>query len=473
MKQDSCTVEEDGAGPAPEKDGFLGVIAQAVLSFVLIGGSVGVVLLLGTGQRPETKASEEAGVSVVEVRPVQEHTGGIDFEVDGVVIPFREVDVPAEVAGQVSYKSDNCRMGRTVKQGEVLLRIDPTDFELEIRRLEQELAKAKANRKELAVEIEARHRQIKLAEEDLEIQKREVTRYESIEDPGAYSKSELDAARLSELKARDAVQTEHDQLELLQARKEGIAAAVELVAAQLDKAEVELSRTEIEAPIGGVVTQEVAEEGSYVQRGGTIVRIQDTSCMEIRCSLQMHEMHWILRSTSGDSDPKNPRDVYQIPETPATVSFEVGGSTYRWQGSLSYFDGGQVDKQTRMIPCRVYVREPLKVEVESASGQSPKNPAAFALMAGMFVKVAVHSQPDLPLVELPEAAIQPGNTVWTATPGKDSNTLSKTTVRIAHGLGDTVLAYAEDDGLKAGDLAVVSPLAVPVEGASVKILEAK
>ena len=40
--------------------------------------------------------------------------------------------VPAQVAGQVVFKSDNCRPGRTVKEGDVLLRIDPVDFELEV-----------------------------------------------------------------------------------------------------------------------------------------------------------------------------------------------------------------------------------------------------------------------------------------------------------------------------------------------------
>jgi RND family efflux transporter MFP subunit len=322
------------------------------------------------------------------------------------------------------------------------------------------------------VETAARDRQIELAQKDLEIKQREVARYRSIEDPGVYSKSELDAALLKELQSEDGLQTERDQLELLQARKERMEAAVELVAAQLEKAQLELSRAEIEAPIDGVVTQEIAEEGSYVQRGGAVVRIQDASCMEIRCSLQMHEMHWLMQSLESVA-PEAPRDAYHIPETPATVCFEVGGATYRWQGTLSYFDGGQVDKQTRMIPCRVVVREPLNFAVENASGQSQKNPAALALMAGMFVKVTVHAQPDLLLVELPEAAIQPGNVVWTAKPDGETFKLQETSVRVAHSLGDTVLAYVDGDGLASGDLVVVSPLAAPVEGGLVQILEAK
>lgn len=473
MKQDLAPSGEDSRLRSARGKRFMSVTTRALLSLGLIGGSVAAVMALGGARRPPMQKPPEDMLPVVEVRSVQEHAGGIDFEVDGVVIPFREVDVPAQVAGQVAFKSDDCRIGRTVKRGEVLLRIDPIDFELEVRRLEQELIQAKTNQHELTIEIAARKRQIDLAKEDLEIKKREVARYESIDDPGVYSESELDAARLTELQARDALQTENDQLELLEARQDRLAAAVELIAAQLEKAQLELSRTEIKAPIDGVVTQEIAEEGGYAQRGGAVVRIQDTSCMEIRCSLQMHEMHWLLRSASTSKAPTHPRDAYVIPETPATVSFQVGGTTYHWQGVLSYFDGGQVDRQTRMIPCRVYIREPLKFEVDDQSGKSNRNPASIALMAGMFVQVTVHSHPDLTLVELPEAAVQPGNVVWTTETEGDTSKLQETTIRVAYSLGDTVLAYVEGDGLKAGDLAIISPLAAPVEGAKVQIREAK
>ena len=52
------------------------------------------------------------------------------------------------------------------------------------------------------------------------IKRREFERYQEIDDPGVYSKSELDTARLKELQARDAVQTEQDQLDLLEAQSQ-------------------------------------------------------------------------------------------------------------------------------------------------------------------------------------------------------------------------------------------------------------
>ena len=55
------------------------------------------------------------------------------------------------------------------------------------------------------------------------------------------------------------MQTENDQLELLETRKERVAAAVELMAAQLEKAELELSRTEIQAAIAEMMKRRWAQ----------------------------------------------------------------------------------------------------------------------------------------------------------------------------------------------------------------------
>ena len=470
MKQEAADPK-----PAPKAGRFrsgpiLAFLGRCALSLVLLGGSIGAVIAIGASEGAKGGKKKAKPLPAVEVAAVVAHEGGIDFDVDGVVIPFRQVDVPAEVAGQIATKEERCRIGRTVQAGDLLMTIDPEDFRLDLERLQEEKAQAVANENELDVEIAACKRQVTLATEDLEIRSRELQRYKPLaeDNPGVYSESELDAARLKELQARDALRTQEDQLEILQARETRLENARKIIEKQIEKMELDLTRTDIVAPIDGVVTQELAERGNFVQRGAAVAVVQDTSRMEIRCSLQKHEVYWLLRTRAASPD----RNVYEIPETAATVSFEIGGVTYRWQGKLTYFDGAQVDKQTRMIPCRVNISAPEKFEMIGAPESSQGNPTAIALMAGMFVTVTIHATPDLDLVKLPEAAIQPGNSVWMVRQTDDAATLHQVAVRVAHGLDDAVLAYVDGDGLRAGDLVVVSPLAAPVEGGSVEIMEA-
>ena len=68
--------------------------------------------------------------TIVEVVPIQRHETGIDFAVDGEVIPFRRIDLIAEVQGRVVYKSERCRLGQYVEQDELLLRIDPVGIRI-------------------------------------------------------------------------------------------------------------------------------------------------------------------------------------------------------------------------------------------------------------------------------------------------------------------------------------------------------
>jgi multidrug efflux pump subunit AcrA (membrane-fusion protein) len=451
------------------------VVFRSLVSVLLIAGSLAIFGMLGRGSPPPTRATTAAAKPMVEVLPVERHVGGIDFDVDGVVIPFQQVDVPAEVAGRIASRSDNCRIGRTVKRDELLLTIDPQDYELEVRRLQEQLKQAQAQLHELTVETAARQRQIELAREDLAIKQREVQRYENINDPGVYTKSELDSVRLKELQARDSVQTELDQLELLQSRHERLNSACDFVLAQLEKARLDLSRSKVRSPIAGVITREPLERGVYVQRGGTVAVVQNTSCMEIRCSLHMRQMQWLWQSAPRQQSAAASNDAYHLPETPVTVFFEVGATRYAWKGSLAYFDGAQVDQKTRMVPCRVYVRDPGNVLIEAETDAAGLESTPIALMAGMFVTVRVHARPALSLMRLPEIAVQPGNEVWTVRPnsasGARSGRLHKTAIRVAHASRDVVLAYAHGSDLSPGDLLVVSPLASPVENASVEIRE--
>jgi multidrug efflux pump subunit AcrA (membrane-fusion protein) len=440
----------------------------------ILGAGGAVFVGLGRGRMPQPQQKQSSQLPAVEVALVQEHQGGLDFRVDGVVIPFRTIAVPAEVSGRVSFKSDNCRVGHVVRKGELLVRIDPQNYELEVRRLEEDVKQARANLHELKVETAARQRQIELAEEDLAIKRREVERYEKIQDPGVYSKSELDDARLKELQARDAVQTEKDQLDLLEARHERLASAIELGLAKLEQARLDLKRTEITAPIDGVITEEGPEQGGYVPIGGTVATVQDTSRMEIRCSLHMQQMNWLWKSGNASDQPTADRRGYQLPETPATVFFSVGETAYRWDGKLAYYDGAQVDQQTRMVPCRVVVEDPEHVRLDDGSVSVPAT-GPITLMAGMFVTVHVHATPKISLLEFPEVAIQPGNHVWIVRRDADAEPnqgrLRRSSIRIAHAADDLVLAYDNSSDLKPGDLVVVSPLASPTENSTVELME--
>jgi multidrug efflux pump subunit AcrA (membrane-fusion protein) len=439
-------------------------ILNSIVSLLLIGAGGFALLWLGEGeakQLPETGDQRLA----VKVAEVVDHTDGITFDVNGVVVARREIKIAAEVAGRVVFKAENCRPGRTVKTGDVLVKIDDSEYKLEVKRLAEEVAQADANLKEQDVEVETILNKISTAKEELIIRARELARFADIDDPGVFSQTEVDAARRNELAARDALQSQKDKLQLLKTRKARFASAKALANAQKEKAELELSRCELRAPSDGVIISENVEQDGYLQKGSIVVSLQDRTSLEVSCNLHMRQMNWLWQAAPA-ADP-TVDDEFSFPETLVTITYKLNSIEYEWNGKLHRFEGGGIDSQTRMIPCRVNVPEPRKV-LRDGKLLSPSGvPRPPVLLTGMFVSVKVNTTPPLRLLRLPDRAVQPGNTVWVVRNGE----LFPIEVRIAVMRDGMAIVLADESELRAGDEAVTTPLVSPVEGMAVAIQE--
>src|SRR6187401_291054 len=93
--------------------------------------TLGVVVYAAlTAKKPPRFVALPEATPVVETLEVMRHTAGLDLEVDGIVVPFRDVELSAEVSGRIVKKADACRAGQFVAAGTVLFEIDPADYAL-------------------------------------------------------------------------------------------------------------------------------------------------------------------------------------------------------------------------------------------------------------------------------------------------------------------------------------------------------
>lgn len=449
-----------------------GPVTRTVISLLIVGGAAFSVYLMGTPQVPK-RPPTRAGAPMVRTAIAEGHSDGIEFEVDGVVVPFRQIDIAAQVSGQIEFKAENCRTGRSVQEGELLIRIDPSDYKLEVARLQEELNQADAMHKELGLEIITAENQIELTRQQLEIDARTLERNLRLSSTNAASQTELDAARRAELGTRNTLQGLQDNRNLLSQQLLRMDIGKALVETNLQKARLALARTEIRSPLDGIIVSESVEQDGYIQAGNTMIRLQDTSQLDVTCKLHMRQMDWLWQSKptpTGQGDEEVDAegevfaiaDAYDFPETPAKIVYRIGPVSYQWQGVLDRYDGAGIDNQTRMVPCRVHVDRPMDVIVESSEDGTGMQTTPPTLMTGMFVKAQILAKPPIPLVRIPQEAIQPGNMVWTVADGK----LQRKECVATSG-PDFILAYQQADGLQAGDVVVVSPLATPVDGLAV------
>ncbi|XZE56863.1 efflux RND transporter periplasmic adaptor subunit [Planctomycetaceae bacterium SH139] len=220
------------------------------------------------------------------------------------------------------------------------------------------------------------------------------------------------------------------------------------------------------APFSGVVIATRVEKNANLVPGAMVATIEDTSSVEVRCSLRSEDMPF-LQASDSTSD-----NAYELPTVPVTIEYDRGGRTYAWDGVLSRQDGLGLDQSTRTLPVRIHVANPTANRIpESMTDQIAAgylNGDAvdpLALVRGMFVKAKLHCQPTRSLAVIPEAVLRPGKQVWLMRDEK----LAMETVRIARIVESQVYIDLTHSPLQIGDQIVSSPVPGARNGLAVSL----
>lgn len=434
---------------------------QFVVPLVVFGGACGLGLTLyAMKAAPETRDPGDATPDV-EVAAATPYDGGFDIVADGVVAPVQDVAVPSEVAGRVAFKCRECREGFRVEQGQVLLDIDQSDLLLEKQRAEFEISQADASLDELAVQIQSTEGLVKIAADQVRLAEAELERWRR---SGVSTQGDIDKQLQAINTAKNAHLQLEQQLSQMKVRRQSAQFAKDLAKSKLADIDLDLTRTKIVAPTSGVVVEDLVEDNAYVQPGTKLFTIQDSTKMEVRCRLRMDQLFWIWQQSPTQSAPGDDTAfLTSLPATPATVTYELMGRRFSWEGVLNRYDGAGLEERTRTIPCVVVVDNPGAPKTDAVDGDIVAGPKE--LLRNMFVEVRIHAIPDIDLLSVPERAIQPGKRIWFVEEGK----LVSRVVDVVEVRDGMALIDGRRGGVAAGAQAVVSPLVNPAVGMEVSV----
>ena len=233
----------------------LGILVLGGLLFFLLG-TKSVPTKPAEDQRLAARTERLPSVDTLPVRSLEAVGGRLNLKVDGEVVPFREVQVATEVSGQVVYKDEVCQVGSFVSEGQLLFRIDATDYQNEVERLTKLKEQEYQAIREMEQELVNTKRLVDVATLELELQDKEVARLKSLPN-GFASQSELDQAQRSRLQSMNNKVTLENQIDLMRQRRTRLEAAEQLAETQLQMARKNLERTEIRSPISGVNIQTI------------------------------------------------------------------------------------------------------------------------------------------------------------------------------------------------------------------------
>lgn len=202
---------------------------------------------------------------------------------DDAFIDARTVTIGAEISGRVTdvAVTDN----QLVKAGDVLLRIDDSDYQASLKQADAGLAAAQAEIVDAGAQIEAQNAKIDAAQKQaaqaqaaLDFAKAEDQRNRELLAKGTATQQQAqqaastlhqDQAALDSAQAN--VTAAKSQVVVLQAQTRSAEAKRDQAKANQDQARTMLSRTTITAPVAGRATGISAAKGTYAQPGQVLM----------------------------------------------------------------------------------------------------------------------------------------------------------------------------------------------------------
>ena len=372
----------------------------------MLAGSVMITTILYLN-RPATIIEEPVRTIVtVDVTEVVKQNLRIPIQAQGTVTPLQETSVMSEVNGRIIEVSPSFIVGGFVSKDDVLLRIDPRNYETSLLRAEASVKSAQSN---LAQETG----RAKVAEQEWKKTPRGKQRTQASKDL-YLRKPQLDQALAQMLAAQADLNTAKDNLE----------------------------RTSIRAPYDALIRTKHSELGQFVAAGTPLADLFSVEYAQVRLPIPQNKLEYLELPELGAMQNGSPIDLYT----------EVGGQVKHWNAYLHHTEG-VFDARSRVLFSVARIEDPYGLQ----------HPHSEPLRIGTFVNASIQGKELLDIVRLPRYIIRAGNNVWII---DETGLLRTRNVTLLRTGGDFVYVSA---GLNDGELVSLTTLDNSFEGAQVRI----
>jgi len=292
-----------------------------------------------------------------------------------------------------------------VSEGELLLRIDPADYEATLLQRRSELRQATA---ELQMEL---------------------------------GRQELARKDYEELKGT--ISSEYETLVLRKPQLDTSRALVESAESAVRRAELDLERTSIRAPFDAHILNREADIGSQVSPGQSLGRLVGVDTYWVETTLPVSDLRWI-ELPQDEETTGSPVHIRNRAAWPPGTYRE--GEVFRLIGAL--------ENRTRMARVLLTVSDPL--------AHAPRSDGLPPLMVGSFVEVRIEGKPIEDVVRVKRDYLRQNDTVWV----NDAGQLRIREVQVV--FRDPDYAYI-GAGLSEDEQVVTTNLSTVVDGAPLRL----
>ena len=375
----------------------LGLIVLSVIVVVTL-------VVIAKSKRPERKDTSNQAVLVDAIR-AEKSTLNLRVFSQGTVEPRTQTTLVAEVAGQIVSVSSNFIAGGFFRKGEVLLQIDPSDYETGLLRAQATLASRKAQYADQKARCE-----------------QALKDWTNLGRQGEPSDLVVRKPQLAEALA-----------------------GVQAAEAELKEAERNLQRTRIRVPYDGLVRNKQVDVGQYVGPGTPLGVTFAIDTAEIRLPLSGSDLAFLNLPSATRLD--------QAHRVPVTLTDETGSTKGQWQAQIVRTEG-VVDQGSRVVYAVAEVVDPYGVLGRS---EQPE------LKMGSFVRAEIEGLRVEDVVVLPRSVLRPEDIVLIANEDRRLEVRPVTVTR-----AEPRLVYISA-GIAEGEQVITTSMDAPIPGTRLTI----
>lgn len=359
-EQDLNNLEDLNSDPPQPPSAASKVMRGAIALFiVLIACSLGWYFAI---HKPVAKKDTtiEKQATLVETIPAVMGEYPIEIEVMGQVKPAQSADLKAQVSGQILQTSPEFIPGGFLKKGDVILNIDPADYQLDIKSKEAALRQAKA-----ALSLEMGKQAI--AKDELKI-----------------------------LQQTTGKTLNNTSLSLRKPQLEQAQADVAAAQAALDLSKLNLERTNLTAPFDALVVSKNVSTGDQITAQEALMTLAATNEYWVELSVPVKDLHWLKFPQSSETQGANAR-IYQDSQRGIRE-----GRLIKNTGSL--------DSQSRLSTLIVAIQDPLLLAAQKQN--------AYPLILNDYVRVVLEGKTLKNVFKVPQTVIRDSQYLWIENNGK-------------------------------------------------------
>ncbi len=376
---------------------------------ILILSIIAFVIMAAMAPKPE-KQTVDVFVPTVDWLTVKPETVQFHIKSQATVTPRTQTMLISEVTGHVKFVAEKFVVGGYFKQGELMLSIDPLDYEVALLQAQARLEAAEAR----WVEEKAKAQQ---AEQEW---------------------------RMTGKPMKDA-----PVLALRKPILQQAAADIKAAKADVTGAKVKLARTKVTAPYDAIIKEKMVDVGQYVTLGSSLASSFAVDYAEVRLPVKANELAFV--------------NLPGLDESPLA---EKGGQVflksssvhddYIWQSYISRSEG-IIDSKTRIQYLIAVVDDPYNLQHKKDRPQLP---------IGSFVEADIESLSLENIYRIPRTAMRRAQHLYLI---NKEQKLQIQKVEVLH--SDRDYFYVEK-GLQGAVQLILTNLQTPIEGMALQFNDA-